>query len=124
MALGNTSPKRYVSLLVAFVATLALAMAAVSAAHAESIHNLTGKTWTCGKCQTGTVHFEYAQAQESNSSICVGPVTHDGSGWHTPYGWMCKNHEVSWEMTPLANASPAVYNPNAGTFTWIAWLYS
>jgi hypothetical protein len=123
MTLRIPRRNKYVSLLVTFLATLALVMAATSAAGAEEIHNLPGKSWSCGKCATGTVHFEFAQAQEgSNSSLCVGPVTHDGNGWHAPYGWLCHSHEVKWEFNPINNASPAVYNPNSGTFQYIYLL--
>jgi hypothetical protein len=110
---------RNASLLAAFVATLAFAMAASSAAHAYeyAAHNLAGKTWTCGSCEVGSLWWENAQATTS-SSICVGPVTHNSEGFHAPYGWKCNPKEVEWNFATIS-ASPGTYNPNAGSIEWV-----
>ena len=115
---------RYASLVVAFVAALAMAMAGAGAARAgiTEIRNLPGKTWTCGSCESGTWHSQYAEAYESASTICVGPVTYNGS-WHVPYGWTCAGHVAHWEYTPISSY-PGVYNPNSGTFKLIFSLWS
>lgn len=116
MTLG-IAKQRYASLLVAFVAACAIAVAVSSTAHAYEVRNLPGKTWTCGPCEVGTVHGEFAQAS-GGSSICVGPVTHNSEGFHAPYGWKCEPRIVEWNFTAIT-ASPATYNPNAGTFEWV-----
>jgi hypothetical protein len=115
--------QRYALLVAAFVATLAIAMTASSAAQAGifEFKNLPGNTWSCGHCTVEGIHFEDAEAS-SASSICVGPVTYNGS-WHAPYGWTCKGGQVSWEFAGLS-AAAAAYNPNSGTFSWVTLLWS
>jgi hypothetical protein len=112
---------RYASLVAAFVAALAMAMATAAAAVAGigEIRNLPGNTWTCGSCEFGTWHDQYAEAHESASTICVGPVTYNGS-WHAPYGWTCAGHLATWQYSPIS-AYPGVYNPNPGTFKLISY---
>jgi hypothetical protein len=94
----RASKKKYAPLLVAFVAALAVSMSVASAANAEggsyNTGKLPGKTWTCGPCEAGTMDYQFAQAYESGSSVCIGPVQWNGSIFVSPYGWKCGNHSV------------------------------
>jgi hypothetical protein len=76
--------------------------------------NLPGHSWTTGN---GVVIPEFVIGGGANttSSVCVGPVTHDAGGYHTPYGWDCSTTRLEY-FFPEITAAAGIYNPNAGTF--------
>ena len=77
-------------------------------------NNLPGHVWTVGNgAFLPNERWIHGEA-ETTSSVCVGPVTYDGS-YHMPYGWGCSPSGVSWEF-PKINAAAGLYNPNSGTF--------
>lgn len=78
--------------------------------------NLPGHTWTTGN---GVVQPKLTIAQawaNTTSSVCTGPVTHDASGFHFPYGWSCSPETVYWYFSAPIEAAVRLYNPNSGTF--------
>jgi hypothetical protein len=78
--------------------------------------NLPGHTWTTGN---GVVQPKLVIAQawaQTTSSVCTGPVTHDATGFHFPYGWSCSPEAVYWYFSAPIAASVGLYNPNGGTF--------
>lgn len=78
--------------------------------------NLPGHTWTTGN---GVVQSKLIDAEawaNTTSSVCTGPVTHDASGFHFPYGWSCSPEWVDWYFSAPIEAAVGLYNPNNGTF--------
>lgn len=78
-----------------------------------SVRALSGHVWTIGNGLLVNNEDSMVAQAETSSSICVGPVTYDGS-YHMPYGWGCKPFQVVWEFTPIT-AYSGYYNPNNGT---------
>jgi hypothetical protein len=77
--------------------------------------NLPGHSWTTGNGVVLPGEFLIGGGANTTSSVCVGPVTHDGSGFHMPYGWKCDTERVEWFFTSIT-AAAGLDNPNAGTF--------
>jgi hypothetical protein len=115
---AKPAPKRL--LISAFaLAAIALAMfASIASAFSSNSYNgknLPGHTWTTGNGVVLTNEYLVEGKANTSSSVCVGPVTHDGSGFHMPYGWRCENQQ-SYYGFPDINAAAGLYNPNSGTF--------
>jgi hypothetical protein len=79
--------------------------------------NLPGHTWTTGNGVVQPKLWRIDGGANTTSSVCVGPVTHDASGYHFPYGWTCGKTESIWTIFPTTiEAADGLYNPNSGTF--------
>jgi hypothetical protein len=76
--------------------------------------NLPGHTWTIGNGVVLTNEDLIQSTSNTSSSVCVGPVTHDGSGFHAPYGWHCEKNGSDWSFSAIT-AAAGFYNPNSGT---------
>lgn len=84
--------------------------------------SLASHTWTTGNGVVFRHEFLIAANAETTSSVCVGPVTYNGS-FHMPYGWECSPNDVQW-VFPEIEAAAGIYNPNPGTFhnfNVVAW---
>jgi hypothetical protein len=117
-SVGQKLKAALVSAFAVLVVALSVYPSGASAAvNAYEGRNLPGGTWTAGN---GVVLAQenYILGQgETTSSVCVGPITHDGSGFHTPYGWACAPSVREWSFAPIA-AAAGFYNPNPGTIKW------
>jgi hypothetical protein len=80
--------------------------------------NLPGGAWTAGNGVVLANESSIYGIGHTTSSICVGPITHDGSGFHAPYGWACAPETREWNFTPIT-AAAGFYNPNPGTIKWL-----
>jgi hypothetical protein len=104
----------------AAILTLVVVIAALSASYASAAEynytgtNLPGGVWTTGNGTHLPNLFVERGWANTTSSVCLGPVTHDASGFHFPYGWAC--NPPTWErFFPEINAAPGILNPNPGT---------
>jgi hypothetical protein len=115
---SSVSRKAKALLLSAFALTaivLSIYPSGASASGNEySGHNLPGHTWTTGNGVVLTGENFIAGYANTSSSVCVGPITYDGT-FHAPYGWRCMPENPSWSFSPIT-AAAGLYNPNAGTF--------
>ena len=106
-------------LLMAGCAIVVLMIAALpsSARAAENEYKgkeLPGKSWTAGNGVFLHQEFDILGWANTTSSVCVGPVTYNGT-YHMPYGWACATEKEEWIFTAL-EAAAGIYNPNPGTF--------
>jgi hypothetical protein len=115
-AAGRKATGLLVSGLALLAAVLAIYPSGASAStNSYSGKNLPGGTWTTGNGVVLSKEFLIGGGANTTSSVCVGPVTHDGSGFHTPYGWSCATRTKEWFFASIT-AAAGFYNPNPGTF--------
>jgi hypothetical protein len=96
---------------VLIAAIFVVALAAPGAASATSCGGrLPGHDWTtCGVQEEVTVVYGKVEEGGGSREICVGTVTHNGSGYHFPYGWDCAVGTVEAEF-PRTLGYGGVYN--------------
>lgn len=100
--------------LAAIVLSMHPSGASAQTANEYSGKNLPGHTWTTGNGVVLGNEFMINGRANTTSSVCVGPVTYDGT-FHAPYGWSCNTEQQQWVFSPIT-AAAGLYNPNAGTF--------
>jgi hypothetical protein len=119
---AKPTPKRRLISALALSAVAAAMFA--SSANAEIVTysgtNLPGHTWTIGHGVLQPRLFRIEAYANTTSSVCAGAVTHDGAGFHTPYGWTCSPSSAvqalgAWYGVEVSGYA-GVYNPNPGTF--------
>ncbi len=101
---------------IAAVVVALLPATANAEANGYSGRNLPGGSWTTGNGVFLSGEDFISASVPTTSSICVGPVTYNGT-YQAPYGWKCEHpYSVSWSFSPIT-AAAGLYNPNPGTFT-------
>lgn len=79
-------------------------------------NNLPGGAWTAGNGVVLNQENSIFALGYTTSSVCVGPITHDSSGFHAPYGWACAPSSREWNFAPIG-AAAGFYNPNPRTIS-------